>query len=161
MIAIADSSPLILLARTGHLGLLHDLFSRVVIPPAVQSEILRGGNRPGATDLVAASWITVQAMRDQDAVQTLLIELGRGEAEVIALAGEMQEPATLLIDDRMARRRAGQRGLLVLGCAGLLLQCKEQGLLPQIRPVLDQLRAVGLYLTDALYSWFLTEAGEA
>lgn len=42
-IVVADSTPLIALARVARLDLLHRLVKRVVIPPAVQAEIRAGG----------------------------------------------------------------------------------------------------------------------
>ena len=54
-VIVADSSPLIGLARIGQLEILHKLASRVVMPPAVQAEVTvqrrdaPGGERCQAT----------------------------------------------------------------------------------------------------------------
>jgi predicted nucleic acid-binding protein len=161
VIAIADSSLIILLTRIGRTDLLRDLFTEVIIPRAVHEEIGAGGSRPGAAELAAASWITVRSVMDQTGVQALLGELGRGEAEVIVLAEELGKPATVLLDDAAGRRVARQRGLPVLGSAGVLVQGKERGLHPLVRPVLDEVRAAGLYLSDTLYQRLLAGIGEA
>ena len=45
-LAVVDSTPIIALALVGKLDLLQRLYGQVVIPPAVQREVLAGG--PGA-----------------------------------------------------------------------------------------------------------------
>lgn len=140
LIAVSDSSPIILLAKIGRFALLRDLFDEVVIPAAVQAEVLAGGGgRPGAAEAAAAPWIRVQP----------------------AIAQEMSVPATLILDDAAGRRLAREFGLSVLGSAGLLVQAKEQGVIPSVRPILDDLRAAGLFLSDALYHRLLTGVREA
>lgn len=160
MIAVVNSSPIILLAKIGRLDLLRHLFDDVIIPRAVHDEITVVGDRPGAAELGAAPWIAVREAADQHGVEALLAELGRGEAEVIVLAQEVGQPATLLIDDAAGRRRALQRGLTVLGSAGVLALAKERNLMPLVRPALDDLRTAGLYLSDAVYSRLLAGVGE-
>jgi predicted nucleic acid-binding protein len=59
---IADSSPLIGLARIGQLGLLPKLAKRVIAPAAVHAEVtLARANAPGAAEVAAQAWIEVQA----------------------------------------------------------------------------------------------------
>lgn len=43
MIAVSNTSPLILLDKTGYLWILERLFKKVIIPPAVDKEWLRPG----------------------------------------------------------------------------------------------------------------------
>jgi predicted nucleic acid-binding protein len=48
-VIVADSNPLIGLARIGQLEILHKLASRVVVPPAVQAEVtVQRGEAPSA-----------------------------------------------------------------------------------------------------------------
>lgn len=129
MIAVVNSSPIILLAKIGRLDLLRQLFDDVVIPRAVHGEITIGNDRLGAARLSSAPWIAVREPADQQGVEALLSELGRGEAEVIVLGEEVRRPATLLLDDAAGRRRALQRGLTVLGSAGVLALAKERNLI--------------------------------
>ena len=162
MIALSNSSPIILLARVGHLHLLPELFDRVLIPSGVREEILaEGGTRPGAAQLATASWISVQGLARPLGSGALLSQLGRGEAEVISLALEIPAPVTLLLDDAAGRRLALEIGFAVLGSAGVLVRAKEQGLIPLVRPALDDLLAAGLYLSEALYHRLLSGVGEA
>ena len=86
--------------------------------------------------------------------------LDLGEAEVIALAIERGGFESVLLDDRDARRVARERGLAVAGSAGVLVLAKDRGVLPEVRPTLDQLRSASLYLSDAAYLEALAAAGE-
>ncbi|EIJ33427.1 hypothetical protein [Thiothrix nivea] len=66
-IVIADSSPLIGLARIGQLDLLHLLYAEIWIPPAVHAELKPDAQRPGSQKLksaLEAGWLRV-ASNDQ------------------------------------------------------------------------------------------------
>ncbi|RWX51078.1 hypothetical protein VU01_12164 [Candidatus Electrothrix marina] len=95
--AVADSGPLIFLARIDLLNLLPELFSEILIPPEVRDEVIvRGRNHPGAYAVSQAKWLTVQAP-DPQLVKSLSILVDAGEAEAIALA-QTTEDCTVLLD---------------------------------------------------------------
>ncbi|MBI4493478.1 MAG: DUF3368 domain-containing protein [Chloroflexi bacterium] len=161
MAAISNSSPLILFARTGRLDLLREVFTEILIPSAVRDEVVgEGTGRPGAAEVAGASWIKTKPLASLDIARALLTELQRGEAEAIALAGELGGQMHILLDDRKARQFARRRGLRVLGSGGALVLAKEQGALPLLRPVLDELRSAGLRLSDSVYYQLLAIADE-
>jgi len=59
-IIIADSSPLIGLARIGQLGLLPQLARRIMVPRAVWAEVTGARtDSPGASEVAAQTWIEV------------------------------------------------------------------------------------------------------
>ncbi len=156
MSAVADSSPLILFARIGQLGMLQALFDELLIPPAVYREVVeRGRGRPGASEVAGAQWIRVQRPAGG---ATGLTKLGAGEAEAIALAEERR--LALLVDDRGGRAVAAARRIEVIGSAGVLLTAKRRGLIVVMQPLLDELLAIGLHLDDGLYAGVLALAGE-
>ena len=159
-VIVADSSPLIGLARIGQLEILHKLASRVVTPPAVQDEVtLHRREAPGAAAIRQATWIEVEAP-DHLEVEPLAILLDRGEAEAIALARRLPS-ATLLLDDARARRVAERLGLRRIGTVGLLRRAKKAGLIPAIKPHLDALMANGIYIHRTLIDAVLKDQGEA
>ena len=99
---IADSSPLIGLAKIGQLDLLPLLADRVLVPPAVWREVVDPAmTAPGAREIAARKWVEV-VTPEQTAVAPLLILLGAGEAEAIALA-QRETSAILLLDDLRAQ----------------------------------------------------------
>ena len=84
--------------------------------------------------------------------------LGAGEAAAIALARELD--VTVILDDRAARRAAVQLEVACVGSAGVAIRAKQQGLLPEARPLLQQLRVARLRLSAATYDELLRLAGE-
>lgn len=156
---IADSSPLIGLARIGQLGLLPQLASRIVVPVAVHAEVTAArADAPGAAEVAVQAWIEVQAA-EALAVAPLLILVGRGEAEAIALA-QREPSAVLLMDDLRARKLAQRLGLRRMGTVALLGQAKREGLIPRLKPALDALVAQGIFIRRELIEAALHEAGE-
>ena len=158
-IIIADSSPLIGLARIGHLQLLPKLAKRIVAPRAVWDEVtMARATAPGAREVASQAWIEVQTAEPL-VVAPLLILLGQGEAEAIALA--QREPAAiLLLDDLRARKLAERLGLRRMGIVALLGRAKHTGLIDRLKPCLDALVAAGIYIRPALIEAALKEVGE-
>lgn len=147
-IVVADSSPLIALARIGRLELLARLVSRVVIPPAVEAEIRADRDRPGAREVASATWIHVEPPDPQLAdLYALLVD--RGEAEAIALAKKI-DGSILLIDDRLARRLAERLDVRRIGTIGILLEFRRRQWTPSLRLDIDALVKNGFYLRPEL-----------
>ena len=161
-VVIADTGPLIALARVGQLDLLRRLYGRVVVPPAVHTELAIDSNRPGAkalAGLFAAGWVVIEAVMDSSVRRELDQLLGPGEAQAIALA-EQEDTRFLLIDDARGRRTARSRGIPVVGVAGVLLVAKSRGELAAVGPVLDRLSNAGYRLSPRLVAGTLVRAGE-
>jgi len=113
---------------------------------------------PGAAEVAAQTWIEVLEA-DPAVVAPLLILVGRGEAEAIALA-QREPSAVLLMDDRRARKLADRLGLRRMGSVALLGQAKHEGLIPKLKPALDALVANGIFIRQELIHAALKEAGE-
>ena len=161
-VVIADTGPLIALARVEELDLLRRLYRRVVVPPAVHTELAIDSNRPGAKVLAgvfAAGWADLAAVTDASVRWELDQLLGPGEAEAIALA-EQEDTRFLLIDDARGRRTARSRGIPVVGVAGVLLAAKSRRELSAVGPVLDRLSSVGYRLSPRLVTGTLLRAHE-
>ena len=47
------------------------------------------------------------------------------------------------------------------GTLGLVLVAKQQGLVPAVRPVLEQLKQAGMYMSDPLVNHILAAAAES
>src|SRR4051812_10252348 len=123
-VVLADSGPLIALARLEKLHLLPSLYRRVRIPGAVWREVTQGvtERQPGAEAIRDADWIDVeQADPLQAEGYALLVD--RGEAEAIALARHHHD-SLLLIDDDRGRRLALKLGLRIKGTLGILVAAK-------------------------------------
>ena len=84
-------------------------------------------------------------------------ECGRGISvkarPQLCIAWGYDHPGTLIIvDDLAARRCAATLGIPVRGTLGLVLTAKKRGVIPEARPVLEQLRQSGMYLSDRILS---------
>ena len=158
-IIIADSSPLIGLARIGQLGLLPKLARRIVLPRAVHEEVTAArDDAPGAAEVASQTWIEIMEA-DPAVVAPLLILVGRGEAEAIALA-QRETAAVLLMDDLRARKLADRLGLRRMGTVALLGQAKREGLIPALKPALEALVANDIFISQRLIDAALREVGE-
>ena len=69
--------------------------------------------------------------------------------------------AVLLVDEREARREALHQGITVMGSLKVLSEAKARGIIPHVTPVLDELIAAGMYLSEPLSEAFLRQLGEA
>jgi len=149
---VSNSSPLIALHYLGQLDLCSALFGTVLIPPAVNQETFQMRLRP--------TWIEERLLAQPLSAVVLRGRLGVGEREAIALAMEMNADL-ILLDDAAARRTAVSLGLCVIGTFGILLQAKEQQLIPAVKPLIDQLLAFGFHADEELVSAVLRVAGES
>src|SRR5262249_910576 len=85
--------------------------------------------------------------------------LGRGESQVLALAGVAPESRAVL-DDLEARRCAQSMGQSLIGTIGVGLRARRRGIIEAARPVIEHLRRVGLYASDQLIERALAHLGE-
>jgi len=146
---IADAGPVIALLGIQQLGLLSQLFDRVVLTATVRAEILHP----------LPSFMEVVPDPKDTSTHTWGRVIDIGEQTAIALAIEHPK-AELLIDDLAGRREAASRGILLLGTLGLLRRAKLRGLLTKVRPSTDGLIGNGLWISPILYEQFLKSCSE-
>ena len=130
-VVVADTGPLLALARINGLDWLPALFGEVLVPAAVLAECLARPDRPEGAPIraaVDAQWLI--AVPDPPA------------------------------DDRAARRVASRLAIPVIGVLGILLLVRRQGMLAALRPCVEQLVASGYFLSDAVIEDALRRAGE-
>ena len=75
---ILDTTCLIALEKLNLFNLLSQLYSKVLVPPQVVKEF----------SLTLPDFIQIRKVKDIKLLKVLMLELGKGEAEVIALALE-------------------------------------------------------------------------
>lgn len=159
MIVVSNSGPIISFARASSLDILRQVLREIIIPRAVYEDIvLQGGIKPGAIEIKNANWIKREMTRNISQVNQLPPSLGLGEREAIVLSEELE--ASLLIDDRLARKEAEKRGIMCFGSLKVLKEAKDKRLIEKIRPIGDELRRTGLRIKNSLYQKFLQEIGE-
>ncbi len=156
---IVNTSPLQYLHQIGQLDLFPKLFGRIIVPEAVIEE-LAAGRRLGLSLPApeALKWIDLRNPASR--VGGLLSwGLGAGESAVLSLA--LEHPGSwVVLDDKLARQAALHLNLPLLGTAGIVLRGKRAGHLDAVRPVLNQLAALGFRLTPETARNILDLAGE-
>jgi uncharacterized protein len=157
---ICNTSPLQYLHQLGLLRLLPDLASRIVVPSAVVREMSAG--RAQGVDLPVLEeleWITIRTPQSATVIP-MVVDLGAGETEVLALALESGN-AKVLLDDALARRVATMLALPIRGTLGLLLDAKKARLVTAVEPLLDRLKLLGFRLSHHTQRSVLELAGES
>lgn len=142
---VTNTSPLLYLHQLGTIGLLAALYQKVLVPKSVIEELDTG--RAGGhdvPDVAALAWAEVVSSPTL-ALLALATDLGKGEAEAIAVAHERN--ALLILDDGLARRHARLIGVTVTGTLGILLKAKAEGHLPRIAPLVTRLAELGFRLS--------------
>ena len=156
---VSDAGPILSFARAGRLDLLRQVVGELIIPDAVVQEIVvRGKGKPGAEEVQQGAWIKRGSVKDRSVLEQLSGKLNLGEREALALAKEIG--AALLVDEREARTEALRLGIYHFGSLKIIKEAKDHGIIPEAKPVLDELIASGTYLSDILYKEFLQEVGE-
>jgi hypothetical protein len=157
--AISNTSPLLYLYRIEALDWLPKLFSQIWVPSAVLFELEEGRRRgyevpnPGNY-----GWLQVVEPRSIPS-EWLTTDLGAGELAAMALA--LENPTkVILLDDALARRVAQAAGLKVWGTLKVLLEAKSQGLTKSIDPLVNRLKAAGMFISDDIRRRVLALAGE-
>lgn len=160
-VVVSDTSPIRALDFLGRLETLPILLGKILLPLAVVDELARTSNRFRPICVTDYEYLQMRAPSDTGKVNSLLPTIDRGEAEAIVLAREVGADA-ILIDEADGRRGARQQyGLRVLGILGILLSAKQRGIVPAVRPLIDQLRdGLGFFISNSLYREVVQRAGE-
>jgi uncharacterized protein len=156
---ITDTSPLQYLHQTNLLDLLPTLYGQIIMPQAVADELAQGREQGVLLpNLDSLSWLTLRQVAKLSLVPDL-VNLGRGEREVLSLA--LTLPDTLVIlDDALARNYARRLNLTVTGTLGVLLKAKQLGHIETIAPILKQLNALNFRIAQSTYAAVLKLANE-
>ena len=119
MKVVSNTSPIIFLGNVGCLKLLSSCFSKILIPKAVATE-LKAKQLPPLLEFrrISAS--------GESFVDTHYGALHRGELEAIQLAQEVNADLVLL-DDLLARNKAKELNISVMGTLGIFLFACRQG----------------------------------
>jgi len=152
---VANTTPLIALtAATGSLEILRHLYSRVVAPYEVATEIRSGGQTCFGVDVFERSiWLEIKTT---PTVITPYLNntLDRGEASVIQTA--LQESIDLVVIDETAGRRVARLcGLTLTGSIGILLKASASGFPISIPEAISKMQSHGVWLSRRVIDYAL------
>ncbi len=162
---VSNASPIIHLAKMGHLHLLQEFHQQVLVPPAVWREVVERGQTYPETPLIERAfqegWLQQKSVSDSHMVSLLKLQLDEGESEAIVLA--IQERAkVVLLDDSLARMVARQLSLQVTGVVGVLIRAKREAKIVSLKQELERLRNEGgFWLSEHLVQRALQAVGES
>jgi len=148
MRVITNNTPLRYLVFLGYETILRDLFTHLLVPPAVVNE-LQHAKTPARVRTWMASlppWLEIRRpVLSPDAV---LMHMGAGERETLLLAQELHADL-VLIDERDAHEEATRCGFATFGTLRILEMAAERGLLA-LPTALAHLATTTFYMDDAL-----------
>ena len=157
---VINTGPIIaLVAATGSLTLLSELYQTVWMPREVFDELAAGGpNAPESELVIAAAVIRILPGRIP-IPRNLANELDLDEASVIQMAVQ-QGIDTVAIDEKAGRRVARIHGLRVTGSLGILIKGKQQGLIQSLAQCIAGMKSHGIWISEPLASQAKAAVGE-
>jgi uncharacterized protein len=160
-IVVSDTSPIRALGHLDLLVVLEALFDQIVVPPAVDTELLQPPVGLPRVDVRKLSFVQIQTPGNLEQVQKLMATLDPGESEALALALEF-ETLAILIDEAAGREMARRLGLVPIGVLGTLVRAKQRGLTSAVGPLIDRLKSeLGFFISTPLRNEILRIAGES
>ena len=150
MKAVSNTTPLRYLIAIEQAHLLGQLFEKVYVPVAVHEELTDARTPEPVRRCVLSmpAWLEIRTLQETHPA-TFPVTLHRGEREAILLA-EALRADVLLIDEQIGRTIALGRNLPLSGTLGVLERADRMGLVRDFPQVLQQLRASGFFITEAL-----------
>jgi len=157
MIIVSNTTPIISLASIGKLGILKALFSQIIIAEAVYQEI-KAKESYGYHE-IDQKYIQVKAIQGKIYTNLLLSQLDLGEAETIILAKEINADF-VIIDEKLGYKIAKNSGLNATRTLSVLLNAKQNGIITEIKPLLDEMISKGRWYSQKVYEQILRRSGE-
>ena len=157
-LVIADAGPLIAFARLHQIGLLPQIFGRVLVTEMVFTECAGRADFPESAlirEAVSKKQLELCASPDFSAFAQ---KIDAGEASAIAVA--IDYGCGVLMDDKAGRRMAANAGVPVIGTVGVLVLAKRKGLVSLVKPQLEKLAASGYFLGAEIIAAALAASGE-
>lgn len=150
---VSDTTAITTLLKAEQPQLLRDLYERVLVPQAVWDELT-------AFHRQLPEFIELHPLRAPIQRLAGTESLGRGEAEALLLAKELNAQL-LLTDDRQARLAARRLQIPCIGLVGMIVHAKRLGKISSVRALLNLLETKGgLYLSDPVVAAALQLANE-
>ncbi|MCX6270414.1 MAG: DUF3368 domain-containing protein [Bacteroidetes bacterium] len=146
---LLDTSCIITLVKVELLFILKELYGSVLTTPEVVNEY--GFNLP--------EWIVIQSVPDTNYQKILEASLDKGESSILALGLSIPD-SILVLDDLKARKYAQRIGFEITGTLGILFKAKSAGIIPEIKPVLEQLKIIGFRISENVEIELMRLSGE-
>ena len=155
---VVNASPVIVLAKVGHLQLLKELPGELLLPVPVAMEIQSGPGSDAARQALEGGWgVRVTAGR----IPSELVEWGLGPGETAVLGVALEQPIARPCSMTPPLRACARAfDIPLIGTLGVVLRARQRGVIPSAGDLLRALRAAGLYLDDETIRSALRRVGE-
>ena len=148
-VIISYTSCLIFLSRIQRLDLLKDLYESILITEEIACEF--GEELP--------SWVEIKKVQNTANLRVLKNIVDLGEASATALALELDD-TLLIVDDLKGRKEAQRLGLKITGLMGVLLKCKQENIISEVKPILIAIKEASFRISEKIELFVLQQAGE-
>lgn len=146
---IVNSTPIISLCKIGRIDILKAMYSEIIIPEAVYTEVTKKDDVVKTTLESNKSWISVKTISNEIDKRMYKARLHDGEVEVMILAQE-ENADLVVIDDLPARKTAQYLGLTLTGTLGILIKAKENGIIDAVMPLIHEMQLKHIYFSENL-----------
>lgn len=159
-IIVSDTSCIGYLIQINLLHLLQTLYGEIIIPAAVNDEILQLENKGYIlSEFKNADWIKIYSTHNLSNVSKYENILDRAELEAISIAIEL-EADLLIIDEKLGRVVATTIGFDITGLVGILITAKNKNLILSVKKALDEVILLGCRISKTLYNIALKSCNE-
>jgi predicted nucleic acid-binding protein len=160
IVVVSDCSPIRALRHLGLLKLCQTLYGSVIIPQAVQAELLKPTTTCPPIQIIDYPGFEVRAPTSGAAELAVPLDLDAGETQAIVIALELKADLVLM-DERKGTKAARGMGLTTIGVFGVLLEAKRAGLIDHVLPCVDRLVTnLNFFASPALRQQLAELAGE-
>jgi len=157
---VLDASPLIGLAIVDGLSWLPKLFDNLYVSETVKAEVLPGTSATGE-DAIAHAFELGWLKSWQEPIKSHLdIDLDAGETDCINIALQYPGQVLLVMDERVGRAVAKEKGIKVIGTAAIIGMAKRKGLINSARAVFERLHQSDFRIAQAVIKQVLNSIGE-
>ena len=159
-IIVSDTSCIGYLIQINRLNLLHILYGKIIIPDAVNEEILILKNKGHSlSEFQSADWIEIYTANNLSNIKEYNSVLDRGELQAISIAIELNADL-IIIDEKLGRFVATSLGFEITGLVGILITAKNKGLISSIKEILDEIILLGCRINKKLYNIAIKSCNE-
>ena len=159
-IIVSDTSSIGYLVQINLLHLLQILYGEIIIPNAVNKEVLQLENKGYLlSEFINADWIKIYSAHNLSNVKNYINILDQGELEAISIAIELNADL-LIIDEKLGRTVATNLGFDITGLVGILMTAKNKNLIPSVKTALDKVILLGCRISKKLYNIALKYCNE-
>ncbi len=157
MILVSNTTPVIALSSVNQVEILKKLFGEIIITEEVKDELTAKDGY--GSDAPFFDWVKVGQVQNREFNKALSLELGAGEASVIALAKEVNADF-VIIDENLAYKMAKYFELSPIRTLAILEAARKKNIIKKLKPIVMEMIERGIWYKKSLLIKFLEDNNE-